>query len=299
MNPPIALHWLPGITAGCFYTTELLLRDRPPADPALAAALAEPARRLHETLRAERVPLPTFWRHLVPLAAAIDSAHELAEVVLIKTIGRMQAEPRVGRFCGLLHDLEIAYTKALPGLGERLARAIADLRPRWDSRGLGTLIGTTHWTEPDFLVDEATVALVHPALGGGGTACLHYRTACLEAAPDDPVAGLPEVVRLAWLLGQLNLGVPRYTEGVRHNPPETVAALAMIPVVLAGAELPELARCDAETIETAVRAWLSPAPDGAATWPGILTEWWDVYRTMRPSWATALQALDEMLAGKE
>ncbi|HEV3446911.1 MAG TPA: hypothetical protein VG099_19895 [Gemmataceae bacterium] len=28
---------------------------------------------------------------------------------------------------------------------------------------------------------------------------------------------------------------------------------------------------------------------------GILSTWWDSYRTLRPAWATALQALDQLL----
>jgi hypothetical protein len=298
VQPPTTLHWLPGVTAGCFYTAELLARRRAPVDPALADALADPAERLDEALREQHVPPATFWHHLVPLAACISSTHELAEVTLIKTVGRTQAEPRVDRFRGLLHDLTIAYTRALPGLDETLARAIEKVRPRWDNRGVGVLTGVANWTEPAVLVEEATVAVVHPAFGGGSSACLAYRTACLEAVPADPVPELPEVVRLAWLLAQLNLAVPRYAEGLRHNPPATVAGLALVSVTLAAAELPELARCDAPTIDTAVRTWLRPADADADAWTAVVAEWWGVYRVMKPAWATALQALDAMLAGQ-
>jgi hypothetical protein len=296
VTPPTTINWLPGVTAGCFYTAELLLRDRPPADPALAAALAGPARRLQKALEEEWVPPVTFWHHLVPLAAGIGCAHELAEVVLVKTLGRSGSESRLGRFSGLLHELKLAYLQALPGLEETLGRAIEDLRPRWDRQGVAVLTGVANATEPGVLVEEATVAVVHPALAGGGAACLPYRDACFEAVPADPVAELPEVVRLAWLLGQLHMGLPRYAEAVQHTPPATVAALAMVPAALAGAELPELARCDPPTIALAVQEWLRPAAGDVATWAEVVVEWWDVYRTMRPTWATALQALDELLA---
>jgi hypothetical protein len=296
VTAPTTINWLPGVTAGCFYTAELLLRDRPPADPALAAALADPARRLRKALEEERVPAGTFWHHLVPLAAGIGCTHELAEVALVKTLGRTGAEARLGRFSGLLHDLKLAYVQALPGLEETLGRAIEELRPGWDRRGVAVLAGVANATEPGVLVEEATVALVHPVLGGGGTACLPYRTACFEAVSADPVAELPEVLRLAWLLGQLHMGMARYAEAVRHNPPATVAALALVPAALAGAELPELACCDAATIGLAVQEWLRPAAEEAEAWTAVVVEWWDVYGTMRPAWATALQALDELLA---
>jgi hypothetical protein len=293
----MTLHWVPGITAGCFYTTELLLRGRPPVEPALAAALTGPAERLRQELGAEGVPGGPFWHHLVPLAAILGSTHELAEVALAKTVGHAQAELRAGRLCGLLHDLKDAYVKALPALEETLTRGIEGARSRWDNRGVGILTGVAGWTEPDLLVEEATVAVVHPAFGGGGTACLSYRTACLEAVPADPAAELPEVVRLAWLLAQLSLAVPRYAEGVCLHPPATVGALALIPVILTAAELPQLACCTDQTIDLAVRDWLRPAGADADTWAAAVREWWGVYRTMRPAWATALRALDVMLTG--
>jgi hypothetical protein len=299
VNAPTTLHWLPGVTAGCCYTAELLLRGRPPADAALAAAVAEPAGQLQEALREERIPHGAFWHHLVPLAVGIEGTHELAEVALVKTVGRTEAERRLSRLGGLLHDLKLAYVKALPGLDERLARAIEEVRPQWDRRGVAVLTGVANATGRVLLVEEATVAVVHPSLGGGGTACLPYRTACFEAVAADPVGELPEVVRLAWLVAQLNLGLPCYAEGVRHNPPATVAALAMVPVVLTAAELPDLARCDGPTVGLAVQAWLGSASEDADAWSAVLIEWWDVYSTMRPSWATALEALDQLLAERE
>ena len=45
----------------------------------------------------------------------------------------------------------------------------------------------------------------------------------------DPVADLPEVLRLAWLISQLNLDLPRFAENVSPLRRERVIALAMIP----------------------------------------------------------------------
>ena len=98
-------------------------------------------------------------------------------------------------------------------------------------------------------------------------------------------------------MAQLNLGVPRFSETVRRNPLPVVAGLALVPVVLAAAEVAELARCDGATIDLAVRSWLRPAAADADGWSAVVGEWWEVYRTMRPRWPTALQALDNLLAG--
>jgi hypothetical protein len=293
MNP--TLHWLPGVHAGCFYAAEALLHGQTLADPNLAVALTPPTESLHLALREDHVPAETFFRHLVPLAAGSSGTHDLAEVALVKTIGRTEVEPRLARFQGLLADVKIAYEKALPGLEDLLTRRTRELVRQWNYRGVGILTGVANGAEPGVLPEEATVVVVHPARGGGGAAYPAHRTACIEAVPGDPVPWLPEVVRLAWLLAQLNLAVPRYVEAVRRDRLPLVAPLALVPVVLTAAEAPELARCDGQTLGDAVRAWVGPAEEDAEARTRVLQEWWDVYRTMRPAWPTALQALDRLL----
>ena len=39
---------------------------------------------------------------------------------------------------------------------------------------------------------------------------LFYNSACIEAVDGEPVAGLSEVLRLAWLVSQLNADLPMY-----------------------------------------------------------------------------------------
>ena len=109
---------------------------------------------------------------------------------------------------------------------------------------------------------------------------------------------LPELLRLAWLLSLLNLDLPRYSEGVRPSRLATVAGLAMLPLTLAAAAEVQLARSDPETIGQALQAWLAP-PNEAQAWTGILSQWWETYCTLRPAWATALQALDRLLDGTQ
>ena len=60
-------------------------------------------------------------------------------------------------------------------------------------------------TERELVVERADVILVHPVLGGGGWAYPPYNAVCFEAVLANPIAELPEVVRLGWLLAQLNL----------------------------------------------------------------------------------------------
>ena len=53
---------------------------------------------------------------------------------------------------------------------------------------MGLLKGVVDLTCPEILVEEATVVLVHPALGGGGGASLPYNVARIEAVAAEPHA---------------------------------------------------------------------------------------------------------------
>jgi hypothetical protein len=292
----VALRWLASVPVSCLHASEAFLRKRPLADPLLSAALAAPAERLQAALLEEGVPADVFWSHVVPLAAGIVGVRELAQVTLIKTIGRSEAAPRVPCFRDRLAELLNAFDGILPQLSEDWTTGIEPLRQRWDCLGGGLLARIVERTEPALLVDAATIVLVYPALRGGGAAYLPYNLLHIEVQPTEPVAELPEVVRLAWMVSLLNMDLPRYSEGLRPRRLGTVAALAMIPVTLAAAADLELAGCDAESIERALHIWLPPAAEIEAR-TSMLSQWWETYSAVRPAWVTALQALDRLLEG--
>ncbi len=68
----------------------------------------------------------------------------------------------------------------------------------------------------------------------------------------------------------------------------------MIPVVLAAAAELGLEGSIEARLPQATALWMGPG-EKATAWVGILNAWWDSYRTLRPAWATALQALDQLL----
>jgi hypothetical protein len=306
------VHWRASAAVSCYHAAEALMRELPLADEALTAALAGPAGALRQTLQDEDISIEQFMGHVVPWAAESDNTLELARVALIKTIGRARAEPRVGQYQALLADVKTAFRTALPipkGVGppndakgsdpfwdleETLAAGIGPLQLRWNAQGLGLLGGIVRWTEPEILVEEALVMLVHPALGGGGAAHLPYNSVRIESVPVDSVAELPEAVRLSWLLGMLNLDLPRYSEVIRPQHLNTVAGLALLPIALAAAEPLELARCDEASIRLAMQEWLR-AGEKTEDWVGTVSVWWQTYRETRPEWITALQGLDRAL----
>jgi hypothetical protein len=294
VSSQIALRWLTSVPVGCLHATAAFLQKKPLADSVLCDALAGPAECLQAALLEEGIPPEVFWLHVIPLAAELCSVRELAQVTLIKTIGRAEAARRVSRFGHLLTDLKDAFAAVLPQLSEEWTKGIELLRQHWDYQGAGLLGRIVQWIEPGILVDSATVVPVYPALRGGGAAHLPYNLVHIECQPTDPVAELPEVVRLGWLLSQLNLDLPRYSEGVPPSRLATVAALAMIPITLSAAAEVELARCDTEAMALAVQSWLASG-NQADAWTDTLTQWWETYSVVRPAWATALQALDRLV----
>jgi hypothetical protein len=125
----------------------------------------------------------------------------------------------------------------------------------------------------------------------------------IEALLANPQPRLPEVLRLAWLLAQLNLDLPRYSERICPSRREHVIALAMLPPALAAAEEVELVQLRPDLLDLALKFWrLTEAGDVQQAVRPVaeaLTAWWETYCAARPRFAAALAALDRLLAGDE
>ncbi|MBY0525540.1 MAG: hypothetical protein K2R98_19200 [Gemmataceae bacterium] len=294
MTTTIDLRWQTSTSLSCFHAAEAVLHQRSFVWPALAEALAEPVARLQEALVEERVPPAAFWAHLLPLSASNAGAQELAQVALTKSVGQAEASTRVRRIQGLLHDIRRLFPLALPEVNNAAAWTIKPLQQRWNERGSGLLGRMALWTEPEILVEDATVVGVFPVLDGGGGAYPYYNLVHIEALADDPTPELPETMRLAWLLSTLNLNLPRYSDHIRGTRFLTVACLAMLPVALAAATDVRMVDGVEPLLELAVRTWMPPSPH-RETWNARLGEWWEKYRAMRPPWSTALKGLDRLL----
>jgi hypothetical protein len=107
-------------------------------------------------------------------------------------------------------------------------------------------------------------------------------------------AQLPEIVRLAWLLSQLNVDLPLFSETIHRDRLPLVASLAMLPPALTAAQSADLARCDRPTVQRSLASWIvdkPPEPELA----DMLLSWWDTYTASRPAWHVAISALDRML----
>jgi hypothetical protein len=288
------LSWRPQPLVSALHAAKAVSRKQPLADRRLAEALAEPAARLASEISAAHLPAERFWRHLIPLATQIDSRRQFVETAVTKTVGR---GPRFEAVCthlaAAVAAVDCAMRAALPQLADELAIRERPLREQWEARGPGLLKQIGWLTDEALIVQQSEVLLVHPALGGDGEAHLAYNNVRIEAVLANPIAELPEVVRLGWLVAQLDLDLPIHSESIQADRLPHVARFAMLPATLAAAQAVELARFTPETLSTAISAWRLSAPAGLDA-AALVNEWWQTYQQSRPPWRVALAALNQM-----
>ncbi|MHB8970885.1 MAG: hypothetical protein ACYC3X_15320 [Pirellulaceae bacterium] len=293
-TPTLHLHWTASFRASCLHAAEALAHGQLVGDSRLAEAITGPAQELRQAIHAAGLPRTPFWRHLVGLSVMVDGLRELAERAVSRTVGAPRAEQIAARLVPSIAAVEAAMRKTLPSLLDELTLRERPLREQWEARGPGLLHNIVRWTDPRIVPTEARVVLVHPALGGGGAAHIPYNNVHMEAVLTNPVPDLPEILRLGWLLAQLNLDLPVFSERVSGARLAEVAELAMLPVTLQAAEDVELATVTPEMLDLALQAWnIVTPPDLDAA--DVLWRWWGTYVETRPRWDVAFTALDRML----
>lgn len=292
------LRWIASTRASWAHAAAAIAGGKSLADAQVSEQLAAPVATLLRWLDEQGVPM-MFWEHLPALAAGIVRNDELATVALTKTIGRARAEVLANWLSALLREVELPWLRLFPDLTDQLALRAQPLREQWDARGPGILRTFGNLTEVGLLIEEADVVLVQPVLGGGGAAQSAYNSVRFEAVLANPLPELPEVVRLAWLLAQLNLDQPAYREllslTVTARRADEICALAVLPPLLTAAQEVELAAMAPSTLRLAIHRWAGAAKDVDSVAENLLA-WWETYRGNRPPFAVALRALGEMLA---
>jgi hypothetical protein len=292
---PTDIRWLASFSASCLHAADATRRGQLIVDQRLADAVNEPARELRRQVSAAGLPVDRFWRCLLGLSSELESNFELATAALRKAAGQLAGrEGLVGVLAGCIGDLEAAVRSVIPDMVDELALRGTPLRDQWEARGPGLLREIGRWTDPLVIAPNADVVLVQPAIGGGGCAFLLFNRVHFEAVLVNPIPQLPEVLRLSWLLSQLQLDVPHFGEAIHADRLPLVAGLAMLPVVLRAAETVELATWNRDMLALAIQAWHVPVRD-IAEMLDILDNWWGTYLENRPAWRVAMAALDRML----
>jgi len=292
---PLTLQWKAPFTTSCLHAADGLARDLAVIDPVLADAIAGPTAGLKTAIETSGAPPGRLWRTLLGLSGTSEFSRHIAETALNKTTGRGQHFDAVAsQLSAAISALQAAVRTALPSLTEELALRERPLREQWEARGPGLFCNMANLTEPELLVEQADVLLVRPAFGGAGAAHLQSNSVRIEAVLANPHADLPEVVRLAWLLAQLDLDLPRHSEEIQADRLPHVARLAMLPVILRAAEAVELVRYSPELIGQAIAAWHLAVPPGLDA-VSVVSDWWETYQLDKPPFRVAIQALDAMV----
>lgn len=254
----------------------------------IQSALVEPMTLVRASLEEEPVPEEGFWDRAIPAAIEYPNPRQLSEVVLVKLIGKIESPIRVARFTRVFEAFRDAQrTAPLPSVAEMTQRS-QSLRDAWARNGPGLLAGITRATEEDLIVDDATVLLVPSWVTPFAHGHLLNNLARLAPTEDQLDA---EVIRLAWVLGQLKFDRPRYSERVPAERQEIIGKLSMIPPTLAALEAMSLPTWPTDT---AIVQLLGPTTL-AERYSRALAEWWPVYQSQRPAWGIAVEALDQLV----
>lgn len=184
------------------------------------------------------------------------------------------SQPRSGE-AELLSAARGLFARHLPRLASELPLRVRPFLELWEARGPGLLRQILRQAGQEGANLECLVAWVHPVCGGGGWSDAETRTVLFEAVLVNPVAPLPEVLRLAWLVVQTVLTDRRAAGSITYQGDQLSASLALVPAVLAAGEHVELTVCNARLIAAALHAWLEIPEPRAAELGAALAAWWE------------------------
>jgi hypothetical protein len=301
------LTWKASEPACALYAATCLSAGLPAADarfvesfsPALDTAIAE--------FVACDVPADRLLPIMTGLAArGVDDNRQLVEQAITKIAGSRSAwMASAGRLAGVVGGLKAAFQSTYRSLAAD-SRPLADelaLRSRplvaaWEARCRALLLQLARSTEENVLASTAEIAIIFPVVGGHGIAHRSLNAVTFEAGRKDADPQLPEIVRLPWLLAQLNLDLPMYADHIAPAHRDAVGQWALVPAVLAAAEHVELGTLTTKSIGRALTTWRladDSAVDDITGHSATLLTWWKTYQDSRTSWAVALGALEQML----
>jgi hypothetical protein len=297
---PTEIRWKPSLSATCMHAAACRQAGMEAADSQLAAALEASIDALVGEMTDAQWPVDDMLGQFVVLASEYDNNRELVTRALSR-ISIHGDEYFVGRVAGAIADVEAALRRAHPEVVEELAVRGRPMREQWEARGPGMLIELARLTDAAVVPESAEIVLVAPYAGGYGWAHASQNRVTLEAVLVNPLPELPEAVRMAWLVGQLNGDLPRFADSLPAGRGAAAFGLAMLAPTLAAAETVELSRCDEEMLAVALDAWRLgfsgaggdlPADAASRIW-----QWWNTWLDRSKKWAVAVAALDGLMQG--
>ena len=289
------LRWLPNFDLSALHAAWALTCGRRLLDQSLEQKLLPVAVEFARLSQGWQVPPGLFWRQLLGMAADLPINSELGERFYRRVVGGSPGATTLSQFTSVISQCENLFRQAYPQALEQLQLRSGPLQEAWEARGPGLLALMRRATDEDFLVESAAVVLVQPVVGGDGLAHIYTNRVHIEAMLTDVERRLPETLRLAWLLGQLNLDLPIYSDHVHGHALGEVAELALIPVVLTAAEEVELARLSPDVVQLALEHWIRTPAEKREVLADTLMAWWETATEGNWNWTTRLAALSKMI----
>ena len=168
--------------------------------------------------RRMQVPPSRLWQLLVELAPLVSRPAELVDRIMVRLLPpAARTTTRWEQLDEIVRRIESAFERAIPRFDAEIGLRGGPLRSQWEEHGPGLMHAIAKLMGPHLLVDQAEVVLVQPLAGGFGWAHMNTNRVHVEAVLTHPSSDLPETLRLAWLLSQLDLDRPVYSDAVHRD----------------------------------------------------------------------------------
>ncbi len=264
----------------------------PCTDAKLEAMLIGPLADINSRLMSASIDVGGFWRHYVAgRFGDLDIGEATAPALSLAGCNEMQLDQTAKIVKNRLGDARAAFMGRFPKLGEQLELRGRPLRERWDTYGEGLLreVEKQIWNNSppaDWWPTRTHGWLLQPMLGGAGDHDGSAERFWMEAMLTDVDPGVPEVLRVAWLVTQI--AIDNHT---RQRSGDTALRMpwryASVPLVLSAAAEVELVRGDRLPIEKAMELWRFGDPATAAK----VAAWWGDYKKSPAPLPIALRKL--------
>lgn len=289
------LSWKPSMSSSALHAAELVAHGHSLFDTHLQEGLAPTAQALEEMGQRSIVGSARFWDWLIGISCEYENDIQLAERVIAKTHGTV-GFPRdlATKLSDLIQAAEESLLERYPKINQELPLRLGPMQEQWTTYGPGLLLQIGQLTDPAIIAKEATLIPVYPVVGGHGGVLLQSNRCWIEAVLTNSNPTLPEILRLCWLLSQLEADLPIHGELVNSGRLPWISSLAMLPPILLAAESLEIGQFSEDQLLLAIEKWWIPNLTEHSLVDTVLS-WWETYSNERPPWRIALTALDKML----
>lgn len=287
------LKWNTSQPLSVLHAARSVAQHVPVVDRQVETLLQSSVAEINGRLSMMELDLRQFWFEMV--ASGLDDVDDRTRCE--RVLGQIGCSPLgldslAAALAGRLTDMRLAYAEGFPKLADQLPLRGRPLCEMWDAYGSGLLRELGRLTHNRLLPPRVQMVLVQPVRGGDGDAAPAHCGAWIEAVLTHPEPRVPEVLRVAWLVGRLGLGRGEANRLVAAERLPYLAAMALVPIVLSAGSQLELIPDAPLPVQAALAAWhldCSPAT------VQLLERWWDQLRQGGTPFPVGLKALDRML----